>query len=130
MYSPESQALVFRLGKFNWRIRIYILVWQNVGFILHIIFLHDSNLSLCVDGGREIRYSKSIVHNHYESKKFFFSLSVQTHLLDNDMEMYDEISDTPAKAKTTNLNEELGQIQYIFSDKTGTLTRNEMELMR
>lgn len=37
--------------------------------------------------------------------------------------MYDAPSDTPAKARTSNLTEELGRIKYIFTDKTGTLTR-------
>jgi len=37
--------------------------------------------------------------------------------------MYDKQSGTAAKARTTSLNEELGQIQYIFSDKTGTMTK-------
>ena len=39
-----------------------------------------------------------------------------------DEKMYHGFSDTPAKARTTTLNEELGQIDYVFSDKTGTLT--------
>lgn len=44
--------------------------------------------------------------------------------------MYHAETDTPAMARTSNLNEELGQVKYIFSDKTGTLTRNVMEFKK
>lgn len=42
-------------------------------------------------------------------------------------DMYYAPTDTPALCRTSSLVEELGQIEYIFSDKTGTLTCNEME---
>ncbi|KPJ01062.1 putative phospholipid-transporting ATPase IA [Papilio xuthus] len=44
-----------------------------------------------------------------------------------DGEMYHAESDTPALARTSNLNEELGMVRYVFSDKTGTLTCNVMD---
>lgn len=34
------------------------------------------------------------------------------------------------RCQSSNLNEELGQIEYVFSDKTGTLTCNIMEFKK
>uniref|UniRef100_A0A8D0S9R3 Phospholipid-transporting ATPase n=1 Tax=Sus scrofa TaxID=9823 RepID=A0A8D0S9R3_PIG len=43
-----------------------------------------------------------------------------------DEDMHYERNDVYAMARTSSLNEELGQVKYLFSDKTGTLTCNIM----
>jgi phospholipid-transporting ATPase len=52
---------------------------------------------------------------------------VQAFLINVDLDMYYADTDTPAVCRTSSLVEELGQIEYIFSDKTGTLTCNMMQ---
>lgn len=51
----------------------------------------------------------------------------QAFLINSDLDIYYDKADTPATCRTSSLVEELGQIEYIFSDKTGTLTCNQME---
>ncbi len=51
----------------------------------------------------------------------------QAQFINSDLDMYYAPTDTPAVCRTSSLVEELGQIEYVFSDKTGTLTQNHME---
>lgn len=55
---------------------------------------------------------------------------IQAYLISNDLLLYCEETDIPAVVQSSNLNEELGQVTHIFSDKTGTLTCNIMEFRK
>ncbi|KAI3409185.1 Phospholipid-transporting ATPase, partial [Psidium guajava] len=55
---------------------------------------------------------------------------LQSVFINKDLHMYYKATDKPARARTSNLNEELGQVHTIFSDKTGTLTCNSMEFVK
>jgi len=54
----------------------------------------------------------------------------QAFFIYSDTEMYYEKIDYPCTPKSWNISDDLGQIEYIFSDKTGTLTQNVMEFKK
>ena len=56
--------------------------------------------------------------------------TAQAFFIYSDVFMYYEKLDYPCTPKSWNISDDLGQIEYIFSDKTGTLTQNVMEFKK
>ena len=51
-------------------------------------------------------------------------------MIGNDNQIYEESLNLPCIVRSSNLVQELGMVSNIFSDKTGTLTRNEMKFVK
>ncbi|XP_062380179.1 phospholipid-transporting ATPase VB [Sardina pilchardus] len=54
----------------------------------------------------------------------------QVFFITQDVDLYDQETDTRIQCQSLNITEDLGQIQHVFSDKTGTLTENKMVFRR
>jgi phospholipid-translocating ATPase len=83
---------------------------------------------------RDIVLGFFIEFNNVIPLALYISLEIvklgQMWLVNNDVEMYDEISDTPMRCNTNTILEDCGQVSFILSDKTGTLTENEMKFRK
>lgn len=56
--------------------------------------------------------------------------SIQALFIYSDIFLYYEPLDYPCTPKSWSISDDLGQVEYVFSDKTGTLTQNVMEFKK
>ncbi|KAI1259855.1 phospholipid-translocating P-type ATPase domain-containing protein [Xylariaceae sp. FL1019] len=79
-------------------------------------------------------FAALIVYQNLVPISLYISLEIvrtlQAISIYSDVEMYYEPIDYPCVPKSWNISDDLGQIEYIFSDKTGTLTQNVMEFKK
>jgi len=79
-------------------------------------------------------FTFATLYNNFVCISMYVSLEMiylcQAYFIQNDLNLYDPITDTPAECHTSGMCADIGQVQYVLSDKTGTLTKNNMTLRR
>ncbi|KAF7663742.1 hypothetical protein LDENG_00202030 [Lucifuga dentata] len=106
-------------------------IWESwIGRNFQVFLPWDEFQSSAVFSGFLTFWSYIIILNTVVPISLYVSVEIlrlgHSYFINWDRKMYHNHTDTAAEARTTTLNEELGQVEFIFSDKTGTLTQNIM----
>ncbi|KAM7414787.1 hypothetical protein PAMA_019549 [Pampus argenteus] len=106
-------------------------IWESlIGRNFQVFLPWNEFRSSAIFSGFLTFWSYIIVLNTVVPISLYVSVEVlrlgHSYFINWDQRMYYRQTDTAAEARTTTLNEELGQVEFIFSDKTGTLTQNIM----
>ncbi|XP_076395905.1 phospholipid-transporting ATPase IF [Megachile rotundata] len=122
---------------------IVVLVFEiMLSCILKIVFEQTAKWEAYLDKDGTITVgslvtdflSFTVLYNYIVPISLYVTIELQKFLssffFSWDIDMYDEHTDQSALTNTSDLNEELGQIEYLFADKTGTLTENIMVFKR
>ena len=111
---------------------IYILGYNHASNYKYIYFdnYHGSRLYLWLERWIVI----FLLLNNLIPISLYVTLEMinvgQSYLISQDLLLYDENMDTPCIVKNSNMCQEIGCVTHIFTDKTGTLTKNEMKFMK
>jgi len=106
--------------------------WQGKNAALHTYLFLDTEVTF---GSYIVQYLTFLVaYSHLIPISLYVALELlklmQGTLMKWDQDMYYAPMDKYVNVKASDLVEEIGQVEMIFSDKTGTLTANEMEFKK